>query len=278
MTDAVRHDSRLVSGPELARTYAHPAYADPWKAVEEYRAVMDYAGNNPDAGSTAVANRFELPRSRVRPWLDGSRPDCVRGLQTAEAHGWVDVAPDSDVFRGLNVMLAWIFSGGSILNETWMPYWVADDELDRDLLERAAALVGVELDWTRSADDGRARELRPIEDASVLGRVLVVLGAPRGEKNEANDVTLPSYLETEPVRVGQEFVQVYFRNRGRTLDGEDLLRLPETRSGRYVQSLVALVRRLTGELVSASGTDVRPSPAAARAVRTWQPVLESEDG
>lgn len=272
MTDAIHRDSRLVPGPELARTYAHPAYADPWEAVEDFRAVQTYAEGHPSAGSTAVARRFELPRSRVRPWLEGSRPDCVRGLQTAEAHGWVDVAPGDDVFRGLNVMLAWIFSGGSILNETWVPYFVSDDEADRRLLDRAAALVGVGLDFTRSGASGRARELRPLEDASVLGRVLTVLGAPRGEKDGASGIALPGYLEAAPDRVGQEFVQVYLRNRGQVRDS-GVIHSREDRPDAYLRSVASLMRRLTGEAVSVAEQNVVLSVAAGRAIRAWPPVL-----
>ncbi len=275
MSDAIHGDSRLVPGRSFARTYAHPAYADPWEAVEDYRDVLTYAQEHPGDGSTTIANRFDLPRGRVRPWLDGSRPDCVRGLQDAEALGWIDVAPSSDTLRGLNVMLAWIFSGGSILHQTWMPYWVVRSEEDRALLDRAAELVDVELDYTRSASDSRARELRPVEDASVLGRVLTVLGAPRGGKDEAGDVSLPGYLENAPERVSQEFVQVYLRNRGR--DGSDAVYFRKPRAAGYRRSLSVLVERLTGESVVNSGERLALSGEAARVVQGWpQPLVHGK--
>lgn len=274
MASVDRQSRRLVSGPELARTYAHPAYADPWEAAVDYQTVRDYAAGNPDAGSSAIASHFDLPRGRVRPWLDGSRPDCVHGLETAERLGWVDVAPAGRTFRGLNVLVAWTFSGGSILRDTWVPYFVSDGEADRDLLERAGTLVGVRLDYTRSAGSSRARELRPVENASVLGRVLTVLGAPRGEKNEAGRVSLPEYLEDAPERVRQEFVQVYLRNRGRRRPETDEIRLQVARPERYRRSLATLVRGLTGQSVSVSRTSVVLSAAAGREIRAWPPVLD----
>lgn len=263
----------LVSGPELARTYSSPGYVDSWQAVEDHQRVLDYAARNPSAGSTAIANRFDLPRGRVRPWLDGSMPDAARAVQTAEQLSWIDVGPESDTFRGLNVLVAWVFSGGSILRGNWTPYFSVDSDGDERILDAAAELVGVTLDFTRSGESGRGRELRAVEHGPVLGRTLVVLGAPRGEKSERLDIRLPAYIETAPERVRREFVQVYLNNRGQQQPDSDVLRFRESRSTHYLNSFARLVQELTGERVSVSERNVILSAPASRAVRSWPALL-----
>lgn len=266
-------NTRLVAAPELARTYSTPSYSDPWDAVSDYQAVRGYVNRNPDTGATAIARRFDVPRSRVRPWLDGSRPDCVRGIDAARERDWLDVEIGSGTFRGLNVLLAWAFSGGSILRDSWVPYWSANGEDDLELLSRAADWANTRIDWTRSGASGRGREIRPIEDASVLGRVLVAMGGHRGRKTENSDISLPNYLDAAPRRIGQEFIQIYLRNRAQSLSDTDATRFREVRSNRYLQSLASFIERLTGESVNVSEKNVLLSADAGRSVRNWPDIL-----
>lgn len=67
----------------LARTCTHPSYDDPYDAVLDYQRVQTIAADNPDKGAAAIATIVELPRSRIRPWLDGGMPDPVRAIATA---------------------------------------------------------------------------------------------------------------------------------------------------------------------------------------------------
>ncbi len=70
----------------VARTYSHPSYDDP---VEDYRRVLEYAAENPTSGSQAIATALDLPRGRIRPWLeDGAMPDAARAIQVADTSGW----------------------------------------------------------------------------------------------------------------------------------------------------------------------------------------------
>jgi hypothetical protein len=64
----------------VVRTYNPPAYADPWDCVEDFERVQAQATKNLDKGSAALSSVVEFPRSRIRPWLDGARPDCYRSL------------------------------------------------------------------------------------------------------------------------------------------------------------------------------------------------------
>lgn len=264
----------LVPGKAFARTYSNRVYDDPWEAVQDYYEVMSFAHEHPEAGARPIARYFNLPRGRVSPWLRDSKPDPVRGLESARKHGWIDVDPGSDVFRGLNALLAWIFSGGSIASKTFVPYLVLRTHHDAPYLTKAAVLANTELDFTRDASATRARELRPTTDASILGRVLTVLGAPVGDKDE--DVRLPDYLHAVSDRLAQEYVQVYLHNRGQEENGETVIRFGDTRDEVYPRSVARLIRRLTGERVSASGQDVELSRAAAREVAVWDPLLGVE--
>lgn len=265
----------LVRPKAFVRTYASRSYADPWEAIEDYQRVLEFAAEHPNLGSSAVANRLDLPRGRIRQWMDGSRPDCLRGLQVAEERGWIGVEPDGDTFRGLNALVAWVYSGGSISTPWCAPYLAVRHARDRQLVERAADLAGVTVDETRSGGDGRARELKPVEHASVLGRVMVCLGAPRGEKNERSGVRLPGYLEAEevPERVSREFVQVYVHNRGQRRADSDVIHFREDRSTGYLRSLAGLIERLAGESVTVSEKNIILSAPAARAVRSWPTLL-----
>lgn len=68
----------------VARTYSHPSYDDPWNAVEDHRRVIAYVAEHPTRGSQAIATALDLPRGRIRPWLeDGAMPDGRRTITVA---------------------------------------------------------------------------------------------------------------------------------------------------------------------------------------------------
>lgn len=273
MATTTQESGTLVPGEAFARTYACRVYDDPWQAVQDYVAVVEFEVAYPEAGASAIATLADLPVGRVRPWLDGSRPNCVRGLEAAEAHGWVDVDPTSDTLRGLNALVAWVFSGGSIATDTWTPYFRVEGGGDRELLDAAAGLAGVELDFTRAATDARAQEMRPVEHGSVLGRVLSVLGAPRGHKTKATGLELPAYLDQVPRPVAREFVQVVLHNRARTRGEETIVPAGDGHPAAYLEALARLVRQLTDKPVSVTAEGLKLSAAATREVAVWDPLL-----
>ncbi|TYL38164.1 hypothetical protein CV102_13240 [Natronococcus pandeyae] len=68
----------------LARTDDGGPYADPWDAVQDYRAATRYATKHPNKGSYALSQALDLPRGRLRGWIDdGSAPDAARAVETA---------------------------------------------------------------------------------------------------------------------------------------------------------------------------------------------------
>jgi hypothetical protein len=248
----------------LARTYETPSYADPWDAVEDYQRVIEYAADHPNRGSQAIATALELPRSRIRPWLDGGRPDVVRGIQTAEDRGWLVEDYGAQEFRALNHLVAWVFSGGSI-NDKFVPSFAIDDA---DATPVTMHLGALGLDWrvNRADDPVRATEIVPTCDASVLGRTLVALGAPSGVKNECADVSLPEYLDAAPRWIREDFVNVYLSNRGQQRPNKATMTLREERSTRYLRDLAALFEAVAGESVTVSEQNVILSADATRAL------------
>lgn len=266
-----------VNPAALARTYDAQSYADTWDVVRDYHAVLDYHARHPDRGSTAVASALDLPRGRVRAWLEGSVPDPVRGIQRASEHGWIDPGADSGTFRGLNALVAWIFSGGSIDSRWYVPRFSVDREENRELIDRAFEALGVEYDFIRSTSAHRATEYRPVEDAAVLGRVLAVLGAPTGTKNDRSSIHVPAYLDEASDRVRREFIQVYLLNRGQRPAGKGTVTFREDRAPAYLGSLAELIRATTGEQASVSEKNVIISAAAATVIDHWPPVLTLTD-
>ena len=261
----------------LARTYDARSYADTWDAVRDYHAVLDYHARHPDRGSTAVASALDLPRGRVRSWLEGSVPDPVRGIQRASEHGWIDPDLDSGTFRGLNALVAWVFSGGSIDSQWYVPRFSVDREANRELIDRAFETLGVEYDFIRSTSAHRATEYRPVEDAAVLGRVLTVLGAPTGTKNDRSSIELPAYLEGATDLVRREFIQVYLLNRGQRPAGKGTVTFREDRPPVYLASLAELIGATTGERTTVSEKNVIVSTAGAEVIDHWPPVLTLAD-
>ncbi|MFC7166087.1 hypothetical protein [Halospeciosus flavus] len=229
----------------LVRTYAPQTEEyrqDPMRAVEDYRRVQEFAAEHPDAGRTRVGNALDLPPSRVRTWLNGGMPDCVRGLHVAQDHGWVPLSETDDVFvGGLNVLVAWIFSGGSISVENFSPSFTVDGPTARIRLESALETAGVEYRVVHEDESGRATEFRIGEGETVLGRTLAALGAPVGEKNVDTDLSLPEYLDDASTAVREEFVTVYLQNRLSQDQGRTEARFREERPDAYCEALGGLL-------------------------------------
>lgn len=247
-------DRRLAE--RFARTYGGPESRDGWTRVEEYRRVRRFVAAEPDLGSSAVATAVELPRSRIRSWVDGDgRPDPVRGLQIAHGYGWLGHDWSTRRSRALNVLVAWVFSGGSVTEGSYVPSFTVADALTRETLRTALDAVGLQARTERADDGDRATELVPTEDASILGRVLVAWGAPAGPKNERIDLSLPTYLWDAPEEIRLDFARTYILNRGHVR--ADRMTFPvqvtEHRSPEYRDQVLKLFR------------DVADDPSAVRA-------------
>ncbi|WP_187433004.1 hypothetical protein [Natronococcus pandeyae] len=254
----------FVTDRELARTYDGGAYPDAWEAVEQYRRATRYASKH-DTKSGATASALDLPRSRLRSWIDdGGAPDAVRAIEAAHAHGWLDCDYDDPEFTGLNALVANIFSGGSIAEENYRALFTlnhrGEDSHVFDALELAN--VDYEVDGDR---DGRADEIRPTENGIVLGRVLAVLGAPVGPKAQQR-LELPSYLENAPADVRETFVYAYLENRAVEHEGRDTLTIREDRNRTYLSDLTELIADVAGGGVELGEKYIVISADAARSL------------
>ncbi|MHC3439232.1 hypothetical protein ACYJ1Y_14355 [Natrialbaceae archaeon A-gly3] len=261
MTD---DESRLITDEALARTYDGGYYTDAYAVVEQYHEIMSYASRHPDMGSSAISSRFEdIPRSRIRTWTDdGGTPDPIRCIDTAREYGWLYTTPGDDVFRGLNGLVANVFSGGVIDSSTYRPSFALNERGTRASVFDALELVGV--DYRVEERDDRADEVFPTDDGTVLGRVLSVLGAPVGAKTQQH-LELPDYLEDAPAETRRTFVEHYLENRATRHEGKDTLTIQEEdRPRSYLEDLCALIRDVSGGEVTASDMRVTISADAAR--------------
>ena len=228
-----------LSEQSLARTY-RSSYDDAYEAILDYRRVKSYQQSHPDAGSYKVANALELPRGRIRGWMDDTKPDALSGVRRAEELGWFDVDPNEPADPLLEPfirLLAGIYAGGSIRSSGWTPHWTVNGPID--LIKQALDKLGLEYRQTHGQDTQRATELVPRSDGSLLGRSLSVLGAPTQSKNKSSIDDLPAYLFKLPLEIRREFVNVYveYRQSG----DSQTVSLQEDRADSYHRDLAGLI-------------------------------------
>ncbi|WP_066416794.1 hypothetical protein [Halorubrum aethiopicum] len=250
------------TAPSLARTYSDREYSDPWEKVLDYRRVREYAADHPKHGRTRVGNALDLPPSRVRGWLNGGMPDPVRGVQTAIDHGWIDPDPDGDVAAALVELLAHVLAGGSITSRTFVPAVTTGRRVGLEEVRDAFERVGVETVVRRADDENRATEVIPTADGSVLGRCLVTMGAPAGEKIALD--SFPSIVWEVPRAVRESFARIYVDHRGTGYSEKQTMAIQEERSAEYLEGLRGLLADVTGQPVTAGGRQVTISAAAVR--------------
>ena len=252
----------LITECNLARTFDGGAYHDAWDAVKQYRDATAYATKH-DVKSGATASALDLPRSRLRTWIDdGGAPDAVHAIETARSRGWLNTGYDDREFTGLNALVANVLSGGSIAEQYYQPSFALNHRGEDSHVLTAFNVLNLEYDLHHAEDTSRATEARPSEDASLLGRVLSVLGAPVGPKAHQR-LELPWYLEDAPEDVKRLFAVCYLENRGQ-IDGA-LIRFREERNDSYLRALARLFEDLTGERVSITEKNVVLSEDASTA-------------
>jgi hypothetical protein len=222
----------------FAGTYNTPSYADPMDAVADFEAYRREWGSS-ELGSQAISTRMEIPRGRIRAWENGAMPDVVRGINTARNQGWLECDVDGETFAALNRLVAGVFSGGSISAELYEPSFSAPDSAVEAQLRADLEFLGAGCKLVKS-NSGNVEEFRAERDTTVLGRVLVSLGAPRGPKAETVD-RLPSYLDDAPVSIQKAFVRVYVANRGVHIADKNMVQIMEQRPDRYSDALASLI-------------------------------------
>jgi hypothetical protein len=236
----MRQQSRVRRERTLAGTYG----ADAWARVEEYREVQAYLADHPQRGSSAVASALDLPRSRLREWVDGdSQPDAARAIQTATALGWIDATPGQARFEALVVCHAWIYAGGGIAERNYRPAFTVQQSDPQNLLVEALGTLDVDYRRYREDIDHRGTEIVPSTHGALLGRFLVgVLDAPLGAKNEVCPSDVPTWLQRAPRETKLRWARTYVAVRGVDRNGD--VQLAEQRDTNYRRSLVEFLQSL----------------------------------
>ena len=246
----------------LARTYSDRVYADPWEKVLDYRRVREYAAEQPTAGRVHVGNALELPNERVRGWLNDVVPDPVRAINTASDHGWLDPDPHGETAAALVELLAHVLAGGSIAAKNYVPAVTPGARVDAAEIRRAFERVGVETNRRNADVPGRATEIVPTRDGTVLGRCLVTMGAPTGVKTSLD--ALPAVIWDVPRSVRRSFAQIYVRHRGLNYKGKSTTRVQVDRPRSFIEELRELLADVLDEQVTTSETGITISAAAVR--------------
>lgn len=246
----------------LARTYSDQGYPDPWEKVLDYRRVQEYAAEHPNHGRTRVGKALDLPPGRVRGWISDGMPDSVRGIQTAIDHGWLDPNPEDETAAALTELLAHVLAGGSIKAQTYVPSVTVGRRLKTDDVRAAFDRVGVKTVVRRANEDGRATEVLPESGGSVLGRCLVTMGAPAGEKVYLD--AFPSIAWDVPESTRASFARIYLDHRATELAGKRTMVIQEDRPSTYLEGLQEFLADVTGGPVTVGDGTVTISADAAR--------------
>ncbi|RLM84007.1 hypothetical protein D3D02_15605 [Halobellus sp. Atlit-38R] len=249
----------ILNEEAVARTYAHQSVADTYDVVEQYRAAMRYPD---DASSTHIARELEIPRGRVRPWLDGAKPDAVRAIEIATAKNWFSNDWTQET-QALAVLCAGVFACGSIEKQGYRPTWTPETAQGRTQLETALENVGV---GVRVETEDRTRELWPGTHGSILGRCLMVAGAPTGNKTATTVTSLPQWLDDAPAQLRETIAELFVRERAIAFEDKATRRIQSARPPSYYRALAALIEDVTDESVTYSESGITISADAVRAL------------
>ncbi len=253
----------------LANTYDPPSRSG-WEAIELWQEASSKPDNWGSARVAAAINRdssteFEgISRSAVRAWVDnGGMPDAARGVETARDLGW-DAGGWTDTIEALATLVIGIYAFGSITKRHFVPSWSPDDEESRSDIEDALVWAGVGYQHVERDDPSQGDEIKPAQHASVLGRALVVAGAPVGGKNADSVHGLPAWVEDAPRVVQMQLAVLFVRGRGVKQAGKGTRQIQTDRGPRYFEDVAGLIERVTGETVTASEDGVTISADAVR--------------
>ena len=246
----------------LARIYSDRICPDPWEKVLDYRRVREYAAAHPSAGRVRVGNALDLPNERVRGWLEGTVPDPVRAIDAAIDRGWLDPDPEGEAAAALVALIAHVLAGGSVSAESYVPAVTPGERVDAVEIRRAFERVDVETTRRNADAAGRATEVVPTRDGTVLGRCLVTTGVPTGAKTSLD--RLPAVVWDVPRPVRRSFARTYVRHRGLNYAGKSTTRIQVDRPGSFVADLRDLLAAVLDGRVTASDAGVTVSAAAAR--------------
>jgi hypothetical protein len=239
---------RVLTEEDLVSTYDPGIYDDPIEAVKQYRKVREYHEQNPDDGSTLVSRVFDLPRGRVHGWLEDGRPDQVKAIEFGEQYGWFDGTWEDAIGIAFNVLVAAIFSGGSIGKRDLVPRFTFGKGFENEI---STALEHVAGGYSIAQDvEGRETyEVVPKDGQAPVARALIALGAPIGPKNSDAEMSLPSYLYQAPKDIKRSFLRIYIGLRYVNPPDSDYLIVREDRPEKFLDELTEFLnQQVSGEV------------------------------
>jgi len=247
----------------LANTYDPPSYDDPYDAVKDYRRVQCATINNPNKGSSALSNIVELPRGRIRGWIDDdadSMPDAARAINVARNKGWLDPADDTAV--ALASLVGHLLGGGSITKRNYVPSISEGRRVSTSEITRAFRQVGVQSELRHEDSDSRATEVVPTEYGSILGRTLAAWGCPVGGRSEIQ--SLPELLDHMDDSALEAFLKAYVLHRAVNYEGKATTRLHGDQPEGFHRAIAELIEDVTGETATYGSRGVTVSAGAMR--------------
>ncbi len=252
----------------IADRYGTSSETTSWELCQQYQSFLEYTAEHPDAGRNRVSKHIAddpVPASRVRVWMNGGMPDAMRGIQACEARGWLDLTWSGSTLHNLAILIAWVFSGGSITT-SWIPYLAAPDSDSQNRAVELLDQLGTRPELIREDDDGRVTEVRPTEASASLGRLLASLGAPTGHKNSQAVLSLPPWLADTPRDVRVAFARTYVQGRVSVRNDRltTVVQMSEDRSLGFRRELQTFLNDVAGARVATGeGTTTYLQPAGA---------------
>jgi len=249
-------------------------YAQGWDRVADYREVRA-ASSHPDRPVVDVVRSRGLSKNVAYDWSnDKYAPDPVKAIHKADDRGWLDLDWTEPPFTGLNVLVAWVFAGGSI-NQLYEPAWTVRQR-EHTPLETAFYEAGLTMKAVHQRSEKRTAEYRPSENAALVGRFLVALGAPRGKKARQR-ISLPAYLDDAPYMARLDFARAYVYHRGTLRPDKPAspVQIGETRNVEYIDELGAFFRDVVGnpDWIRASGDSMLLLRRRAAAMLCAEPLF-----
>ena len=259
-----REARRFVHSETFVRSFDPATDVDPVSFVDRYRRARTVFENVPGIESDAVADRVGLPQTHLERWFgeEETPPRIIREFTIARDRGWLDVEVDSQLFRGLNVLVGSTYGPGTIDPVTLEPRFPVRHPRDIERTAWAIDRVGLRYAMVRDSERERARELRPTADGPILGRVLVVLGAPVGD----GLTRLPRYLSAVGRKHRLAFARTVLESHATDVTTPTDVHIAGSAEVGVLEELATFFSNVTGAPVGRDGTTLIVSADAAQSL------------
>lgn len=236
---------QLISEDDVVATYDR---SDPTAAelVADYREFEEYYDEHPDESAYKISQALDQPRSRLREWVDGARPDALHALDEMRDRGWLSDMPSPET-RALNQLVARVLTAGYVVRTEYTPAFMLHDDETLPALAGLFDTLGFEHTLV-DEDDHRPEEVRVKGNAQLLGRALVAAGGARG-RDRTNVIEAPSYLNYATTDMRREFLWVWILERGAEVEGDDwelAVELHANRAASFVDDMATLFGQEAG--------------------------------